>query len=207
MRERKGPTVLVVGTWIEELIDGIHCSWRLDDGRGPLIGRRRRLALAFAPPATYWPPPTCPIPPPPATAAHHSSSSATTMEAKLCAPVSRRLGQLLTHNTRKALKVVDLKEILNRASVSIPSKSNKNDLITRILASSAALDAYNAQYSPKPAEKAPEKPVVQQEQPSQADVRVSLSFVAHAMLTSRTVGFSQAAFKVSRFCAIDTLYL
>ncbi|THU87708.1 hypothetical protein K435DRAFT_743445 [Dendrothele bispora CBS 962.96] len=46
----------------------------------------------------------------------------------------------------KALKVNDLKQILQKASVSVPAKTNKADLIARILASPTALDAYNAQY-------------------------------------------------------------
>jgi hypothetical protein len=43
----------------------------------------------------------------------------------------------------KALKVVDLKDILAKASVSAPAKANKQDLIARILASPAALGVYN----------------------------------------------------------------
>ncbi|KAK0239085.1 hypothetical protein EDD85DRAFT_1022491 [Armillaria nabsnona] len=43
----------------------------------------------------------------------------------------------------KALKVVDLKAILATASVSLPAKANKQDLINTILASQPALDAYN----------------------------------------------------------------
>lgn len=90
--------------------------------------------------------------------------------------------QLLTHHVRsKALKVVDLKNILHSAGVSIPSKSNKNDLIARILASPVALDAYNAQHSPKTSEPAHEQSVAQQEQPSQVDVRV---FFSRAQLVS-----------------------
>jgi len=45
----------------------------------------------------------------------------------------------------KALKVADLREILQKASVPIPAKSNKADLIAKILATPAALDAYNNQ--------------------------------------------------------------
>lgn len=43
----------------------------------------------------------------------------------------------------KALKIVDLKNILTHAAVHTPSKTNKADLITRILASKSALDALN----------------------------------------------------------------
>ncbi|KAK7472858.1 hypothetical protein VKT23_000966 [Stygiomarasmius scandens] len=46
----------------------------------------------------------------------------------------------------KALKVNDLKQILQKAAVSVPAKSNKADLIARIVASPAALDVYNAQH-------------------------------------------------------------
>ncbi|KAE9401564.1 hypothetical protein BT96DRAFT_817734 [Gymnopus androsaceus JB14] len=46
----------------------------------------------------------------------------------------------------KSLKVVDLKQILSKAGVSAPAKANKSDLISKILASQEAIDAYNAQY-------------------------------------------------------------
>lgn len=48
----------------------------------------------------------------------------------------------------KALKVVDLKHILASASVSAPAKATKNDLIAKITASEAALDAYYKLYPP-----------------------------------------------------------
>jgi SAP domain-containing ribonucleoprotein len=48
----------------------------------------------------------------------------------------------------KALKVVDLKDILAKASVSAPAKANKQELIARILASPAALAVYNKQQNP-----------------------------------------------------------
>ncbi|EDR11798.1 uncharacterized protein LACBIDRAFT_313572 [Laccaria bicolor S238N-H82] len=48
----------------------------------------------------------------------------------------------------KALKVVDLKSILVAASVAIPTKVTKPELIARILASQPALDAYHRQYEP-----------------------------------------------------------
>ncbi|KAF9792612.1 hypothetical protein BJ322DRAFT_1030333 [Thelephora terrestris] len=44
----------------------------------------------------------------------------------------------------KALKVADLKEILKKASVSAPPRATKADLIARIIAEPAAVDAYNA---------------------------------------------------------------
>ncbi|KAF4620494.1 hypothetical protein D9613_000607 [Agrocybe pediades] len=46
----------------------------------------------------------------------------------------------------KALKVVDLKQILAKANVSVPAKATKGDLITRIQASKQALEAYAAIY-------------------------------------------------------------
>lgn len=51
----------------------------------------------------------------------------------------------------KSLKVVDLKDILAKASVSVPAKANKQDLITRILASPAALEVYAKQQNPNAA--------------------------------------------------------
>ena len=53
-----------------------------------------------------------------------------------------------TQGIRKALKVADLKEILRKASVSPPPKSTKADLIARIIAEPAAVDAYNALHNP-----------------------------------------------------------
>jgi hypothetical protein len=49
----------------------------------------------------------------------------------------------LTHS--KSLKVVELKDILAKASVSAPAKANKQDLIARIIASAVALDVYKKQ--------------------------------------------------------------
>ncbi|THH15469.1 hypothetical protein EW146_g5013 [Bondarzewia mesenterica] len=46
----------------------------------------------------------------------------------------------------KALKVVDLRDILVKAAVSAPAKAPKSDLIAKILASPAALDTYNQKY-------------------------------------------------------------
>ena len=53
-----------------------------------------------------------------------------------------------TRGIRKALKVADLKEILKKASVSPPPKSTKADLIAKIIAEPAAVDAYNALHNP-----------------------------------------------------------
>ncbi|GBE81262.1 hypothetical protein SCP_0309890 [Sparassis crispa] len=49
----------------------------------------------------------------------------------------------------KALKVVDLKDIIAKANLSIQGKANKQDLINKIIASEAAIDVYNANYSAK----------------------------------------------------------
>lgn len=46
----------------------------------------------------------------------------------------------------KALKVVDLKEILTQAQLAFPTNIKKSDLITKILDSPAALDIYSAKY-------------------------------------------------------------
>ncbi|KAL0956074.1 hypothetical protein HGRIS_002243 [Hohenbuehelia grisea] len=47
----------------------------------------------------------------------------------------------------KALKVVQLREILTKADAAAPAKANKQDLIARILATPAALQVYNNQHS------------------------------------------------------------
>ncbi|KAK0202773.1 hypothetical protein DFS33DRAFT_1488866 [Desarmillaria ectypa] len=74
----------------------------------------------------------------------------------------------------KALKVVDLKAILATASVSLPAKANKQDLINTILASQAALDAYNTLHDvpvqvdpPKPPEKKAQPPIPVKAKPSE----------------------------------------
>ncbi|KAF9646572.1 hypothetical protein BDM02DRAFT_3118393 [Thelephora ganbajun] len=48
----------------------------------------------------------------------------------------------------KALKVADLKEILKRASFTLPPRVTKSDLIAKILAEPIAIDAYNALHGP-----------------------------------------------------------
>lgn len=53
---------------------------------------------------------------------------------------------LYTSHNRKALKVVDLKEILAKAQVSVTGKANKSDLIAKILASPEALKVYEEQH-------------------------------------------------------------
>ncbi|KAJ8696496.1 hypothetical protein PTI98_006364 [Pleurotus ostreatus] len=50
----------------------------------------------------------------------------------------------------KALKVVDLRHILSKSATAVPAKANKQELISRILASPAALAEYNSQHSPAP---------------------------------------------------------
>ncbi|KAI0743802.1 hypothetical protein C8Q80DRAFT_1272440 [Daedaleopsis nitida] len=50
----------------------------------------------------------------------------------------------------KALKVVDLKDILAKANVSVTGKANKPDLIAKILASPEAVEVYNQNYGPAP---------------------------------------------------------
>jgi SAP domain-containing ribonucleoprotein len=52
-------------------------------------------------------------------------------------------------NKLKALKVVDLKAILVKANVQAPAKATKSDLISRILASKPAQDAYLSLYPPQ----------------------------------------------------------
>jgi SAP domain-containing ribonucleoprotein len=48
----------------------------------------------------------------------------------------------------KALKVADLKAVLAKAAVQPPARATKADLISRILASQPAQDAYRAIYEP-----------------------------------------------------------
>lgn len=55
----------------------------------------------------------------------------------------------------KALKVADLKALLSKASVSIPSKSKKDDLIGLVLANPAALDLFNGKGEASEPEPAP----------------------------------------------------
>lgn len=56
---------------------------------------------------------------------------------------------LMDSNKLKALKVVDLKAILTKANVQAPAKATKSDLISRILASQPAQDAYLSLYPPQ----------------------------------------------------------
>ncbi|KAH8828401.1 hypothetical protein DL96DRAFT_1174955 [Flagelloscypha sp. PMI_526] len=50
----------------------------------------------------------------------------------------------------KSLKVTDLKAILQKASISIPAKSNKSDLIGIISSNQASINVYNQTYMPTP---------------------------------------------------------
>jgi hypothetical protein len=52
-----------------------------------------------------------------------------------------------SHTQRKNLKVADLKEICSRANIPTTTRLTKADLITKILASQPAIDAYNVKYS------------------------------------------------------------
>ncbi|KAF7794485.1 hypothetical protein EIP86_005619 [Pleurotus ostreatoroseus] len=49
----------------------------------------------------------------------------------------------MSESKLKALKVPELKEILNQAKVAFPARANKADLIAKILGSQPALDVYN----------------------------------------------------------------
>lgn len=51
------------------------------------------------------------------------------------------------------MRVPELRELLQKASVSIPAKSNKSDLIAKVLASPAALQTLESQNSSAPAAK------------------------------------------------------
>ena len=52
----------------------------------------------------------------------------------------------------KTLKVVDLKDILQRANVAVPTKSNKQDLIAKIVANPVAIEVYNKLQNPTAAD-------------------------------------------------------
>lgn len=69
------------------------------------------------------------------------------MDAKLYALQPFLSGHRNSHNVnRKSLKVADLKDILVKASEKVTGKANKADLIAKIIASPAAVDAYRKQY-------------------------------------------------------------
>ena len=78
---------------------------------------------------------------------HPSLSLISQMEAKLYVSHSSfPLSYLVSQSKRKTLKVADLKEICTRANVPTTTRLTKADLITKILASQPAIDAYNAKY-------------------------------------------------------------
>ncbi|KAI1796447.1 hypothetical protein LXA43DRAFT_1079602, partial [Ganoderma leucocontextum] len=58
----------------------------------------------------------------------------------------------------KALKVVDLKDILAKANVTVTGKANKQDLIAKILGAPDAVDVYNKIYVPAPTKSAENAP-------------------------------------------------
>lgn len=66
--------------------------------------------------------------------------------------ISSTLPRSSSQTSSKALKVVDLKDILTKSATTVPAKANKQELISRILASPAALAEYNNQHSPAPVE-------------------------------------------------------
>ncbi|EGO00206.1 hypothetical protein SERLA73DRAFT_180674 [Serpula lacrymans var. lacrymans S7.3] len=55
----------------------------------------------------------------------------------------------------KQLKVVDLRDILSKAAVSIPAKANKQDLINKIVATPAAVQVYQKQHPSATPKKTP----------------------------------------------------
>ncbi|EJF65118.1 hypothetical protein DICSQDRAFT_159363 [Dichomitus squalens LYAD-421 SS1] len=104
----------------------------------------------------------------------------------------------------KALKVVDLKDILAKANVAVTGKANKPDLIAKILGSPEAIEVYNNNYGPAPAQSArdasatttnaPEK----SEAPPKAAAPVSSSKTAQvAAPAPSSKAVSQAAPKAS----------
>lgn len=81
----------------------------------------------------------------------------------------------------KALKVVELKEILQTANVSLAGKQNKADLINKILASQQAIDTYNAKYKPSPVPPPPEPAQASQPAPAESVCSPSLS-ISNALM-------------------------
>lgn len=63
------------------------------------------------------------------------------MESKLCVTPFLHVCSALTSVTAcsKALKVVELKDILSKAHVAVPSKANKAELVAKLLASPDAI--------------------------------------------------------------------
>lgn len=73
-------------------------------------------------------------------------SSTTSRTSRVTLPHSLLLP--LMETKLKALKVADLKAVLAKANVQPPARATKADLISRILASQPAQDAYRAIYEP-----------------------------------------------------------
>ena len=76
----------------------------------------------------------------------------------------------------KALKVVQLKEILTKSDVSFPSRANKSDLISKILDTPAALHAFKELHSvadekeAQPEERPPKRPKIIENTPVPIEV-------------------------------------
>ena len=103
-------------------------------------------------------PPTCPIPPPPPPGARPSLALSPTASTFPSAPWMPSCAPRFSPSTtptdsrcpRKALKVVDLKDILAKANVAVTGKANKQDLIAKILGAPEAIDVYNKIHGPAP---------------------------------------------------------
>ena len=109
---------------MKELIDSILHDWPVDGLR-----RLGSALITFHPPSRALP----------------SLSSLQWRQSCTSTSLSFLHPPLLTIK-RKSLKVADLKEICTRANVPTTTRSTKADLITKILASQPAIDAYNAKY-------------------------------------------------------------
>src|SRR6266576_3205380 len=75
-------------------------------------------------------------------------------------PSSLTLGSF---SQSKSLEVADLKEVCSRANIPTTTRSTKADLITKILASQPAIDAYNAKYQQNENAALPSKPAPPEE--------------------------------------------
>jgi hypothetical protein len=82
------------------------------------------------------------------TCLFHPLTSTTTQWKQNCMliPLPPFLLFSYQNSQSKSLKVADLKEICARANLTTTTRSTKADLITKILASQAAIDAYNSKY-------------------------------------------------------------
>ncbi|KAI0645400.1 hypothetical protein C8Q79DRAFT_691307 [Trametes meyenii] len=150
------------------MIDGVHDYW--DEY---VIGRARRTSCSQ--PAATTPSPSKILPPPHIPIGHAQPP---------CRFWSRSLALLPPYHhphpmeaKLKSLKVVDLKDILNKAGVAIPSKANKPDLIAKVLASPAAVDVYNQQHGGAPPE--PAKNASKLASKPQATSEAPAAYVSH----------------------------